>query len=119
MSIFHSNRDSLHRSQERYQNVYLKRDVDKFNVKKVFLFKFNVKDYLSPEISKKWVIEQLKSIVFNGFTQIISLCGNYYSCLLKDVLMHYGLTVDTPLQRMKIGSRQRQLKICLTKGEPL
>jgi hypothetical protein len=65
------------------------------------------------------VRKQLTPIISDGFTQIISLCGNYYSRFLRNVLMPFGLTVESPLQGMKIGERQRQLKICLERNKPL
>lgn len=79
---------------------------------------YNIRLHHSDKFKNK-VKEQLKPIISNGFTQIVSLCGNYYSCFLRDVFMYFNLKVETPLQGMKIGYRQKRLKICLESGESL
>ncbi len=79
---------------------------------------YNIKLNASEDFKNK-VREQLKPLLSEGFTHIVSLCGDYYTCFLKDVIINFGLTVYAPLQGMKIGSRQRQLKICLERNEPL
>jgi hypothetical protein len=65
------------------------------------------------------VRNQLKYIISKRFRQIVSLCGSDYSNFLNDVLMYFGLELDTPLRGKKIGERQRRIKISLGKGKPL
>lgn len=72
-------------------------------------------------VSKKFenkVKRQLRSIIKN-ISQVISLCGNYYSFFLKDVLYRFDLPIYVPLQGLKIGERQKVLKKCLKENKPL
>lgn len=79
---------------------------------------YNMKLIASDDF-KNIVKEQLRPIIAEGFTNIISLCGKLYSDFLMDALINFNLTIYTPLQGMKIGSRQKRLKICLKNNIPL
>jgi hypothetical protein len=47
--------------------------------------------------------------------------GDYVDRVLfiQDILMNWGLILYTPLEGLKIGSRQNRLRECLVKNEPL
>jgi hypothetical protein len=61
---------------------------------------------------------QLKPFISKKFNEIVSLCGHDYSRFLQDILKNWGLIVCTPLEGLRIGSRQNRLKECLVKNEP-
>lgn len=65
------------------------------------------------------VREQLRPVVSKGVTKVVSLCGKHYSQLLRNVFVYFALTVCTPLQNLRIGMRQKQLRRCLDRNRPL
>jgi hypothetical protein len=65
------------------------------------------------------VKDQLKPFILDGFTNIVSLCSDYYSDFLKDIIKQFGLKLNTPLRGLKIGIRQKKLKISLGNDKPL
>jgi len=78
---------------------------------------YDTKLNASKEFQDK-VRKQLMPIIRESFTRVISLCGNDYSCFLKDILKPFGFIVETPFEKMKIGERQKQLKKCLERNKP-
>ncbi len=84
----------------------------------IFDNNYNTKLRPSEEFKIK-VKKQMESIMSKRFTHIISLCGVEYSNFLKEVLIEFGLTVNTPLDGMRIGIRQRKLKMCLVNNNNL
>lgn len=79
---------------------------------------YNKKLKPSSEFKEK-VSNQLDYIISHNVTKVISLCGNRYARFLKDVVKDFGLTLEEPLDGMRIGKRQNQLKMSLLKGIPL
>ena len=78
---------------------------------------YDTKLFVSKKFEDK-VKRQLQFVVKN-ISQVISLCGNYYSLFLKDVLYRFDLPIYVPLQGSKIGERQKLLKKCLKENKPL
>jgi len=57
--------------------------------------------------------EQLEPFISTGYSSIVSLCGKKYSKILRDVVELTEIKLYTPLEGLKIGFRQKQIKECL------
>jgi hypothetical protein len=63
--------------------------------------------------------EQLKPFISVGFSSFVSLCGEDYSQILKDVIDPFGLKLHTPLEGLRIGIKQKRIKDRLKLNIPL
>jgi len=63
--------------------------------------------------------EQLKPFISVRFSSFVSLCGEDYSQILKEVLDLFGLKLYTPLEGLRIGMKQKRIKECLELNTPL
>ena len=79
---------------------------------------YNMKLISSNEF-KNMVNEQLRNIISEGFTKIISLCGKRYTQFLENVFSSCDLKIYAPLEGLTIGVRQEKIKRCLKENHSL
>jgi hypothetical protein len=65
------------------------------------------------------VKEQLEPFISSGCSSFISLCGQEYSKILRDIVEPIDLKLYTPLEGLRIGIRQKRIKDCLEHNIPL
>jgi len=53
---------------------------------------------------------QLEPYISTGYALIVSLCGKDYSEILRDVVEPTEIKLYTPLEGLRIGIRQKQIK---------
>lgn len=63
--------------------------------------------------------EQAKDMDLQAFRPIISLCGKEYFKVIKNTLEPWGLKIYNPLEGLKIGCRQKEIKAAIRRNRPL
>ena len=73
---------------------------------------YNIRVKATDEFRNK-IKEQLKPFISAEFSSFVSLCGEDYSQILKDVIAPFGIKLQTPFKGLRIGMRQRRIKASL------